>query len=99
MAAGVISALGKSPSAPPIKLGWEDPRLFYVVREPFASKSSRTDLVAGVLDAGQEIKVESEMAANGVIFSDGIEADFLEFNAGAIARVRTAAGKAKLVVG
>ncbi len=98
MAAGVISALGKSPPVSSIKLGWEDSRLFYVVREPFASKSSRADLVAGILDAGQEITVESDMAANGVIFSDGIESDFLEFNAGAIARVRTAAGKALLVV-
>ena len=99
MAAGVVAILGKTPPASPLRIGWEDPRLVYVVREPFASKSSRANLVAGILDAGQEITVESEMAANGVIFSDGVESDFLEFNAGAIARIRTAAGKALLVVG
>jgi hypothetical protein len=35
---------------------------------------------------------------NGVIFSDGVEADALDFNAGAIARIRTATGKANLVI-
>jgi hypothetical protein len=38
------------------------------------------------------------MPANGVIFSDGIEADFLEFNTGAIARIHAAEERARLVV-
>jgi hypothetical protein len=33
-----------------------------------------------------------------VIFSDGIESDYLEFNAGAVGRVRTARQRAMLVV-
>ena len=88
----------KAPQLPQLRLAWEDPRLVYVVREPFASKSSRADLVAGVVEPGQELAVESDMAANGLIFSDGVESDHLEFNAGSAARIRTAAGKAKLVV-
>ena len=100
MAAGVAAMLGRGAAAPPpVRMGWEDPRLVYVVREPFASKQSRADLVAGMIDPGQEVAVESDMPANGVIFSDGVESDYLEFNAGASARIRSAPGKARLVVG
>jgi len=42
--------------------------------------------VAGLLDEGDELVVGSQMPAGGVIFSDGIEADFVEFNSGSIAR-------------
>jgi NAD kinase len=104
MAAGVarsFTGVGRDAgaSSAAVRLEWEDPRLVYVVREPFASKLSRADLVAGVVEAGQEVTIESDMPANGVIFSDGVESDYLEFNAGASATIRTAAGKAKLVVG
>jgi NAD kinase len=102
MAAGVAAMLGRATATaqpPPVRMGWEDPRLVYVVREPFASKQSRADLVAGMIDPGQEVAVESDMPANGVIFSDGVESDYLEFNAGASARIRSAPGKARLVVG
>ena len=37
------------------------------------------------------------MAENGVIFSDGIEADFLEFNSGAEARIAVAERQGRLV--
>jgi NAD kinase len=99
MAAGVAAMLGRAATAPPVRLGWEDPRLVYVVREPFASKQSSAGLVAGMIEPGQEVAVESDMATNGVIFSDGVESDYLDFNAGASARIRSAAGKARLVVG
>jgi hypothetical protein len=104
MAAGLAGAFSRAAApvaagAPhAMRLEWEDPRLVYVVREPFASKSSRTSLVAGVIEPGEEIAVESEMPSNGVIFSDGVEADYIEFNAGATARIRTAQRKARLVV-
>lgn len=88
----------RTPSKHPVQLPWEDPRLLYVVREPFESKTSRATLIAGMLDAGDEITIESDMPANGVIFSDGVEADYLDFNAGATARIRTAATKAQLVI-
>ena len=81
-----------------VRMRWEDPRLLFAVREPFASKSSRIDLVAGMIEPGQEIALESDMASDGVIFSDGVESDYLEFTAGTTARVHAAKGKAKLVV-
>ena len=98
MAGSIASMFTGAPTKPAMRLDWEDPRLVYVVREPFASKVSRTSLVAGMLESGTELAIESDMASNGVIFSDGVESDFLEFNAGAAARIRTADGKAKLVI-
>ena len=83
----------------PMRLDWSDPRLIYVVREPFASKQSGVTMTAGVLEGGEEIVAESLMGENGVIFSDGIESDYLEFNSGAIARVRAARERAMLAVG
>ena len=38
------------------------------------------------------------MANNGVVFSDGVEADYLEFNSGAELTLSTAKNKALLIV-
>jgi hypothetical protein len=81
-----------------IKMAWEDRRLVWVVREPFRSKLSGSDLVAGFLEQGHELIIESLMPSNGVIFSDGVEADFLEFTSGTIARISVAPQCARLVV-
>ncbi len=43
--------------------------------------------------------IESHMSDGGVIFSDGVEADFLTFNAGTVATIGAASQKTKLVVG
>jgi hypothetical protein len=103
MAGAVARAFGESdgarPGAPPLRLEWEDPRLVYVVREPFVSKQSAATVVAGVLAPGEELILESLMSQGGVIFSDGIESDYLEFTSGSIAHVRTAPQRARLVVG
>ena len=98
MAAAVSSFAGGSAGRPP-SLTWEDQRLCYVVREPFVSKHSQAGVVAGLLEHGRELTIESLMPDGGVIFSDGVEADFLKFNAGATARVRAAQQRARLVVG
>ena len=81
-----------------VRLEWQDPRLAFVVREPFVSRQSRAGIVAGLIEQGRELVIESFMPSNGVIFSDGVEADYLEFNTGAIARVRAADERARLVV-
>ena len=77
---------------------WEDPRLLYIVREPFLSRHSQISVVAGMLAAGEKLLLESLMPSGGAIFSDGIEADYLEFNSGAVAHVAAAEQKAHLVV-
>jgi hypothetical protein len=51
-----------------------------------------------MVESGQELVLESLMPSGGVVFSDGMEADFLQFNSGAIATVRAAEQRAQLVV-
>lgn len=96
MASGVANFCGGA-AVTPIRMPWEDRRLVYVVREPFASRHSQAKLVAGMLEAGQDLVLESLMPSGGAIFSDGMETDFLEFNSGAVATVRTAEQRARLV--
>ena len=98
MAGGIAKFQGREPSQRP-QLAWEDRRLVWAVREPFVSKRSQATLVAGWIGEGQELIVESLMPESGVIFSDGIENDFLPFTSGVIARLRISRQMANLVVG
>ena len=96
MTRGISGAMGgEAPQG--IHMDWEDPRLFFVTREPFVSKHSSAGLVAGWIDAGQQLRIESTMPSGGCVFSDGIQADSVEFNAGAILHVQRAEEKARLV--
>lgn len=97
MAAGVTTFTGGSVGRPPT-LEWEDRRLLFAVREPFQSRQSRADLVAGLLAPGDALRVQSRMPSGGVIFSDGVEQDYLEFNAGASVEIRAADEQAHLAV-
>jgi NAD kinase len=96
MASGVACFCGGAP-VKPVRMVWGDRRLLYVVREPFVSRHSQAGIVAGMLESGQELVLESLMPSGGAIFSDGMEADFLQFNSGATARVRAAETRARLV--
>lgn len=98
MTSGINKFLGMK-RLKPISLEWEDRRLMWMVREPFRSKHSQADLVMGSVEQGDELVIGSQMPTGGVIFSDGVEADFLEFNAGSIARVKVSDQRANLVVG
>jgi NAD kinase len=94
---GILAFLGGTPPRP-VKMEWEEERLFFVVREPFASRHSQASIVAGTVLPSAPLAIESQMPTGGVIFSDGIEADHLDFNSGAIANIRVAPEKANLVV-
>lgn len=61
---------------------WAAPYLYFSVREPFPSKVTGTELVFGRVDSKAPLRIVSEMPDYGVIFSDGIETDFMEFNSG-----------------
>jgi hypothetical protein len=97
LARGLTEATGGQPGQT-WRLDWEDPRLAFVVREPFISRHSAASMVAGFVSAETALEVESRMPSGGVIFSDGVEEDFLAFNAGTTARVHPAAQRARLVV-
>lgn len=72
--------------------------LYFTVREPFPSTTSQAGLVIGKVTAQKPLTIVSLMAESGVIFSDGIESDYLEFNAGTRAVIAPAAKKGRLVV-
>lgn len=80
------------------RLRWDTDRLLFVVREPFLSKTSQIGIGAGFIKKGEKLVIESYMANNGIIFSDGIEADFIQFNTGARVEIGIAEEKAMLVL-
>lgn len=67
------------------------------MREPFISKTTSANLVFGQIEAGQKLKITSQMPDYGVIFSDGIESDYLTFNSGSIAEISLAERRAYLI--
>lgn len=98
-ATGVASAL----SGRPLKINerkpvnWEADYLYFSVREPWPSKTSGAEITFGKVSQRQPLILESQMPENGVIFSDGIESDFMEFNSGTSATVSVAGRKGHLV--
>ena len=75
-----------------------DNDLFFAVREPFQSVRTQIGITTGILSEKNSLTIESLMPSNGVIFSDGIESDFLKFNSGTIATIGLAAETATLVL-
>lgn len=66
---------------------WEERKLVYSVREPFPSLYSQAENCFGEISGNQTLTVRSETPENAVIFSDGIQEDFLEFSSGSLAKV------------
>ncbi len=100
-ATGLMAAVNSAESrasADLPRLKWDSPNLVFTVREPFPSHTTGVDLVFGEICAGASLTIDSHMPERGVIFSDGIEADFLEFNSGTKAEVGVADRKGMLVV-
>jgi NAD kinase len=96
MAYGVTAMFEKNlkPKRPKIK----DDELLFTVREPFQSIRTQTGITAGLIKSKNMLTVESLMPTSGIIFSDGIETDFLKFNSGAIATIGIAPETAELVM-
>ena len=93
-----VGAFFGARSISPLSMPWNDPRLFYVVREPFISKHSEAKNVVGWLEHEAQLHIESLMPQSGTIFSDGMEADCLRFTSGMTVRVGPAPQRARLVV-
>lgn len=77
---------------------WDADYLYYTVREPFPSKTTAATMVFGKIATGRALRVLSQMPENGVIFSDGVESDYLEFNSGALTTISVADKAGHLVV-
>lgn len=99
-AAGIVEALGGRVIPPPNggRLNWGDEYLVFAVREPFPSRATGTSILYGTVTSESPLRIASHMGNNGVIFSDGIEADYLGFNHGSVATFGIAPHKARLVV-
>lgn len=79
------------------EFAWDANYLCFTVREPFPTQTTGASLVFGRVTSETPLVLESQMAENGVIFSDGIEKDFLEFNSGTRAKISIAERKGVLV--
>ncbi|WP_141501420.1 sugar kinase [Paenibacillus luteus] len=77
---------------------WNSPYLYFTVREPFPSQTTDAELVFGKIEERRPLRITSQMPENGVIFSDGVESDFLEFNSGVEATIGLAENKGHLVI-
>lgn len=83
---------------PPEPTPWDADYLTFSVREPFPSKTTGIEVIFGRVTEEQPLVISSLMGENGVIFSDGIEKDYLEFNSGSTVTISLAAIKGQLVV-
>lgn len=99
-AAGVVQGAGGAAAQlkPRPDFTWDAAFLHFAVREPFPTQTTGAALVFGVVQRNRPLIIVSQMAENGVIFSDGIEHDFLEFNSGAEATVTLADRVGQLVI-
>lgn len=99
-AARIVQGFGGKVTPPPNggRFAWNEDKLIYAVREPWPSKTTGANIVYGVITRDKPLVLTSRMAENGVIFSDGVEADYLAFTAGLSATIRVAEKKANLVM-
>ena len=81
-----------------LRMAWDAPQLRFAVREPFPSRPSQAGAVRADHEGGAAASCVSLMPEGGVIFSDGIESDYLEFGAGTTATIAVADKMGRLVV-
>jgi NAD kinase len=74
-------------------------RLAFFVREAFPSVSTQTALTDGSVSQRETLQLFSEMNQGGVVFGDGIEADYLVFEWGMRLEIGVAAKTLELVRG
>jgi NAD kinase len=79
------------------KTNWNSNTLLFAVREPFRSKTSSVSLCFGEITPQDALSLESLMPENGIVFSDGVEADAVQFNSGTKVVISIAKEKAILV--
>jgi NAD kinase len=77
---------------------WGSQELIFAVREPFPSKTTGANLIFGKISPDEPLRIESLMGENGVIFSDGMESDFLSFNSGTEALIALADKRGHIVM-
>jgi len=71
--------------------------LLFAVREPFPSRITGTTITYGKVGKNLPLVIKSNMPEDGVIFGDGVEKDYLEFNSGRTATIQPSQNKVYLV--
>jgi NAD kinase len=94
----IAQAVGQAGDAHYQPLPWDTQELVFAVREPFPSRASQATLVYGRVSEREPLRLRSRMPESGVIFSDGMEADYLRFTAGVQAVVAPSRRRGHLVV-
>lgn len=77
---------------------WDADYLYFSVREPFPSQTTGASLAFGRVTNAQPLKILSKMAEGGVIFSDGVEQDYISFCSGLEATITISEKTGRLVV-
>ncbi len=79
----VRALAGTSGPAWPLFTGWNERKLAFVVREPFASVDTGTSLLKGYVSGGNsKLVIRSLMPDGGVILSDGMTDTQIDFGTG-----------------
>ena len=83
---------------PEVEKGWDSAELTFQVREPYPSRFTQAELVYGQIHENDNLTLVSDMTESGVIFSDGVLDDALDFNAGMELKIGIAERVGRLVV-
>ncbi len=89
---------GTHTDSPQGSFPWDANYLWFNVREPFPTKGTGVSIVSGRVTSQRPLSITSLMPENGVIFSDGLENDFLPFGSGVRAQIGIAEKTGTLVV-
>jgi NAD kinase len=98
-ATGIVTSISGANLNPDVleRIEWDSEYLYFSVREPWPSKTSAATITFGKITASEPLILVSAMSENGVIFSDGIESDYLHFNSGTLATISVADKRGHLV--
>lgn len=95
---GAMAISGASSHPMEDGFAWDKRELQFTVREPFPSQTSSTSLVFGRIKQNKPLIIDSHLGDGGIIFSDGIESDYLNFNAGTTVNIGIAERIGRLVI-
>ncbi|MBO4457022.1 MAG: sugar kinase [Butyrivibrio sp.] len=82
---------------PEPKYDWGGKYLTFQVREPYPSRFTEAGIVYGQINENENLILTSDMSEKGVVFSDGILDDAIEFNAGMQVKIGVAERIGRLV--
>jgi NAD kinase len=99
-ALAIAREVAPGPAEPPAPkpMPWDSEDLVFNVREPWPSLTTGASLVSGRVTRGHTLDVVSRMPEGGVIFGDGMQADYVAFNSGTSAAIGVAASRLRLVI-